>query len=193
MNKLAISLCVLGFVTVNAASSTTTTSGSFSGIPAATAGQAMAAAAPLLAGGDQPWSSSTAGLHACVDNGRASGDWWHDEAGCEDLSNDDCENRIHIGRAGMGASGSAVSQSVLVSQGEVVIPAQVYVTTAECTETNSSNQEGSSNKTVASVETFSATGAITRQRYDAYQSCNEETDEFALAGSGSAAYSQEDM
>jgi hypothetical protein len=45
------------------------------GIAPATAGQALAAAAPLLADGDHPWSSNPAGLHACFDNGRTD-DWW---------------------------------------------------------------------------------------------------------------------
>ena len=113
MNKIAISLCVLGFATVNAASG--------SGMTASTA---AAAAAPLIAGAG-PWSADSAHHQSGLIEDARAGDWFHqDLEECEDFGNDDCgEHKIRIGRAGEGASGTVNSHAVMSSSGAIVIPA----------------------------------------------------------------------
>lgn len=67
------------------------------------------------------------------------------------------------------------------------------MTSAECVETNTSTQTGSSNKTVSSTEAFTASGTFTNQRYDAYQACHSVTSDFDIAGTGASDFEQDDM
>jgi hypothetical protein len=49
-------------------------------------------------------------------------DW---EAQCDEDNLEECHHDIHIGAAGSGASGNAISNEYIVAAGEQVIPAQV--------------------------------------------------------------------
>lgn len=101
MKNIAISLFVLGVVSVNAGTVTTTSSGSSSGpsgVPATASGALAASGFAAIVGNPQFASAD------CFDQGHNQ-NW----GGAECEWDDECHNDVHIGHAGEGASGSAVS------------------------------------------------------------------------------------
>ena len=130
MKYTALSLFVIGVASVNAGTVATFSSGSSSnngqvglvnGQGANTqvlpAGSAKAIAAQ---GGATASGASITGGWAV--GAQANRNW---EAQCDEENLEACHHDIHIGAAGQGASGDAVSNQYIVAAGEQVIPAQI--------------------------------------------------------------------
>jgi hypothetical protein len=122
------------------------------------------------------------------------GQWKHGwEEDCEGWEQDECHNDVHIAHAGEHASGDAVSESHLVAQGEVVIPEQHIVTSLEVAEYNTSHAASNKTKAVHSAEAFSVNGEIVNQKFEAFQACTTETDDFVGEGSAACDFNQQEM
>lgn len=141
MKKLAISLCVLGFVTVNAGtvSSSHKGSGGKGRFGAVTAQDHIEQEASGLVRSGHPWSGDQHQQRDCLGDKRD--DWWKQdwEEDCEDWDDDRCNFSVHSARAGDHASGDTHTEAVMASQGVLVIPEQHYVTDCECTEVSDSS------------------------------------------------------
>lgn len=80
MNKTALSLFLLGVISVNAGSVTSHSSGSRSGDGLGilhhglTASGAIQEEVPMISGGAQPWSADSRAHRDCLDN---NDEWWH--------------------------------------------------------------------------------------------------------------------
>ena len=130
MKYTALSLFVIGVATVNAGTVTTysSTSGANAGNQqvglasgnGATFGLQSSGSAQVIAHGQgaAAGGSSSQGWNSVSGNT----DW---EALCDEDQLEECHHNIHLGAAGSGASGDAVSNTVIIAAGEQVIPAQV--------------------------------------------------------------------
>lgn len=98
-------------------------------------------------------------------NQKRSTQW---QAQCDEDSLHECSHDIHVGPAGEGVSGNAVSNTYIVAAGEQVIPAQIIHSNYVLNATNTSS--ASSNNTVAAhqEENWNVTGRFTNQRYEVY-------------------------
>jgi hypothetical protein len=117
MKNIALSLFVLGVVSVNAGTTTTSTSGSSTGPAAGTA-----ALFPLIPAGEASVIAAQGGTTA---GGIATNGWGvgahHSDAWeelCDDQNIDACHHSINIAPAGSGASGDVISNQYIVAAGE---------------------------------------------------------------------------
>jgi hypothetical protein len=168
MKKLAISLFVLGVVSVQGGVVRSHSSSSGGQLPIVGAPDHLAQQADLLVGAGTPWSQDASQHRDCIQGGRDNWfkqDWEED---CEDYDKDECDYSVHTGRAGEHASGDVVTAATRSIVGVVTIPAQTYVTECECIENNESHQEGEGMRAVHSEKDYTVTGSLTNEKYEVY-------------------------
>ncbi len=180
MKYAALSLFVIGVA--NAGTVVTHSSGS----GAVNNNQFGAINTPILGSGQAAQLAAGAGWSG---NQAHSSNW---QAQCDEDSLHECAHDIHVGPAGEGASGNAISNTYIVAAGEQVIPAQIIHSDYVLNATNTST--ASSNNTVAAhqEENWNVTGRFTNQRYEVYQSCHQADDNFTVNGARSSDYSAMD-
>ena len=126
MKYTALSLFVIGVVNAGTMHTSTSSSGSSNGAALPLVNNQGAVFAVNPAGSAQAIAAqggataSGSSVNGWVNH--HSNDW---AAQCDEDDLEECHHDIHIGNAGPGASGDAVSHQVIVAAGEQVIPAQV--------------------------------------------------------------------
>lgn len=183
MKYTALTLIVIGVATVNAGTVVSSSSSSGANQNSGLVGKQGAVFSELASGQAQNvankggMASGGAQLQGWNADKQRNSNW---QAQCDEDNLEECHHDVRVGPAGQGVSGNAVSSRYVVGAGQQVIPAQIihsgYVLNATNTSSASSNNTVSANQ----EENWNVTGTFTNQRYEVYQSCQENQDNFTV-------------